>query len=471
LWLLGVPGADAVGFDAWGAAGRAVAPDLYERQGLSSIPSRGPLAANTVAGTLAGWDAALALSRSIGGSLTLERLLRDAIFHAESGFPVTRGQAQLASAKAEELRKVPGFAETFLEATGAPAPGTIFRQPRLGATLRALARDGIEDFYRGKLARRVAADLARAGSPIGLADLAAHEARLVRPLSLDLACGTVFNLPPPTQGLASLMILGIYERLGVREPESFAYVHALVEATKQAFAVRDREIGDPAGIAGDLQAFLAAPALSERAAHIDPERAAAWHADQPPSDTVWLGAIDRQGIAVSFIQSTYWEFGSGVVLADTGILWQNRGTSFRLEPGAPNALGPGRKPFHTLNPALARLRDGRTMVYGTMGGDGQPQTQAALFTRHILFAQDIQQAVTAPRWLLGRTWGARSTTLKIEEGFGAEIAKALSNAGHVVELVPRFDPVFGHAGAVVRHPAGLIKGAADPRSDGRAAAF
>ena len=130
-----------------------------------------------------------------------------------------------------------------------------------------------------------------------------------------------------------------------------------------------------------------------------------------------MGAIDGEGRAVSFIQSIYWEFGSGVVLGDTGILWQNRGSSFALADGAPNRLAPGRRPFHTLNPALALLDDGRVMSYGTMGGEGQPQTQAAVFTRHVMFGQDLQQAVTAPRWLLGRTWGDETTTLKLEDRF------------------------------------------------------
>jgi gamma-glutamyltranspeptidase/glutathione hydrolase len=185
-----------------------------------------------------------------------------------------------------------------------------------------------------------------------------------------------------------------------------------------------------------------------------------------------MGAIDREGRAVSFIQSVYWEFGSGVVLGELGIAWQNRGTSFSLDPKAVNALEPGRKPFHTLNPALALFDDGRVMPYGTMGGEGQPQTQAAVFTRYARFGQTLQQAVTAPRWLLGRTWGDVSTTLKLESRFDPALVQALREAGHQVELLPdAFTDTMGHAGALVRYANGVIEGAADPRSDGVVAAL
>ncbi len=191
---------------------------------------------------------------------------------------------------------------------------------------------------------------------------------------------------------------------------------------------------------------------------------------------MWLGAVDGEGRAVSFIQSVYWEFGSGLVLPKSGVTWQNRGTSFNLKEGAHNCLIPGRRPFHTIQPALAHLDDGRVMVWGTMGGEGQPQTQAMLFTRHVLFGQDLQDAVTAPRWLLGRTWGAETTSLRIENRFDAEVIEALRAAGHPIEVLGPYEEVMGHAGAIVRHPSdgktgGLIEGAADPRGDGEAVGF
>lgn len=184
-----------------------------------------------------------------------------------------------------------------------------------------------------------------------------------------------------------------------------------------------------------------------------------------------MGAIDSAGRAVSFIQSVYWEFGSGVVLPSSGVAWQNRGISFSLDPSALQALEPGRKPFHTLNPALAQFDDGRVMSYGTMGGEGQPQTQAAVLSRYRM-GSDLQAAVSAPRWLLGRTWGEQSTSLKLESRFAPELVNQLSNAGHIVEVLEEaFSDTMGHAGALVRHANGVLEGAADPRSDGSVCAY
>ncbi len=210
--------------------------------------------------------------------------------------------------------------------------------------------------------------------------------------------------------------------------------------------------------------------LDAEAVKIDRRKAAAWPARSGEGDTVWMGAADASGLVVSYIQSLYWEFGSGCVLPRTGVLMQNRGASFSLDPGALNPLEPGRRPFHTLNPALAVLRDGRVMAYGTMGGDGQPQTQAALYTRHVLFRQPLADAIEAPRWLLGRTWGSPRTNLRLESRFDANVADQLLSAGHDVEVLAEpYSDLMGHLGAVVLHPAGTLEGAHDPRADGGAA--
>ena len=469
FWLVAEPGAEPAGIDACGAAAGSAEPALYAEAG---IPARGPLAALTVAGAVSGWDAALALSRERwGGRLPLARLLEDAAFWACDGIAVTGGQAALTAEKAPELRDQPGFAEVYF-AEGAPPPvGTPLRQPALAETLQRLAREGLDGFYRGALARDLAAALEAAGSPLRLADLERHRALPVAPLSLELAGHRLFNLPPPTQGLASLMLLGVYARLGVAQAEGFAHVHGLVEATKQAFRVRDAEIGDPAALTRDPADFLRPAALDAMAAAIDPERAAPWPAAPAAGDTVWLGAVDGAGRAVSCIQSLYWEFGAGLLLPQSGLLWQNRGHAFRLAGGHPNSLAPGRRPFHTIQPALARLADGRTLAYGAMGGDGQPQTQAMLFSRHVLYGQALQASVTAPRWLFGRTWGSATTKLRVEARLDPALVEALRAAGHDVEVIAPFDSLTGHAGALVRHPDGLIEGAFDPRSDGAVAAF
>ncbi|WP_200910267.1 gamma-glutamyltransferase family protein, partial [Serratia rubidaea] len=337
--------------------------------------------------------------------------------------------------------------------------------------LRQLAQEGLDSFYRGPLAKRLAAGMAQLDMPVTLADLQRHRARRTVPLRLQHRQGDVWNLAPPTQGLASLAILGISDRLAMAEADETETVHRLVEATKLAFGLRDAHITDPACLAGDSQALLEPAALQALAARVDERRAAPWGAGKGPGDTVWMGVIDNSGLAVSFIQSIYHEFGSGVVLPDSGIVWQNRGAAFSLDPAHLLALAPGKQPFHTLNPAAARLHDGRVMVYGSMGGDGQPQTQAALFTRYVLQNAPLQESISRPRWLLGRTWGQSSESLKLEGRFAPETIARLRALGHEVEVLADFTEAMGHAGAIVRHPDGLLEGAFDPRSNGSAAGF
>jgi gamma-glutamyltranspeptidase/glutathione hydrolase len=474
FWLLHTPYSGARGIDACGAAARAASIDWYRERGITrSIPFRGGVAANTVAGTISGWKLAYSLSRKWGGRLPLKRLLEDAIHYAREGIAVTASQAGATAAKRAELEPQPGFRETFLVGGAVPPVGSVFKQPRAAETLERLARSGLDDFYRGEIGESMARDLAAAGSPLVLADLKRQRAKLVKPLVLQHSLGAIYNMPPPTQGLVSLLILGMLDQLEVGRTGSSSadYVHLSVEATKRAFAVRDHCLTDPAYMTVDPQALLAPKKIRELAQNVDRGRAARWGGGKGPGDTVWMGVVDGAGRAVSMIQSLYHEFGSGVVLEETGINWQNRGCSFSLDAAALNSLRPGRKPFHTLNPALAVLRDGRVLVYGAMGGDGQPQTQSAVFTRVAVFGMDPQSAVAAPRWLLGRNWGETKDSLRIESRFPAGVPAALGNYGHEIEVLPAYDETMGHAGAIVRHANGVLEGGADPRSDGIVAAF
>lgn len=475
FWLLHVPGEAPGAIDACGAAAARASRDWYADRGHhSSIPHRGGVAANTVAGTISGWGAAFELSRkALGGRLPLSRLLEDAVHYARHGIPVTVSQSSLTAAKQDELQSQPGFAETFLVDGVAPEAGSRFYQHRLADTLERISREGTADFYRGELARSMAEDLARIGSPVTGRDLAGHRAQLVDPLTLQHSAGAVHNMTPPTQGVISLLIVGMLDALDIASvPQGSAdYVHLCVEATKQAFRVRDRCVTDPRYMKVAAQDLLSAEHVRELARRIDRRRAEPWGGKTQAGDTIWMGVIDGDGRAVSFIQSIYHEFGSGIVLPGTGVNWQNRGCSFALDPAALNALEPGRKPFHTLNPAMARLSDGRTVVYGTMGGDGQPQTQCAIFTRAIAHGLSPQAAVSAPRWLLGRTWGKPSESLKLESRFDGNVVRELSGRGHDVEIIGAFDETVGHAGMIIRHADGVLEGGADPRSDGVVAAF
>ncbi|MCU0868421.1 MAG: gamma-glutamyltransferase family protein [Burkholderiales bacterium] len=475
FWLVAEPGDGAVrALDACGPAAAAASRDWYRERGFDAIPVRGPAAANTVAGLVAGWHEAFEFGRTAwGGRLPRSRLLADAIRRARHGARVTDSQAAATAAKRDELRSIPGFAEAFLEPDAtAPAAGGTRRAPALADTLDTLARDGFDAFHRGDIGATLAAGLAAAGSPVSHDDLRRYHAQWRAPLSLAHSAGTLWNFPPPTQGLVSLAILGILDRVGVADldPLGVEYVHRCVEATKRAFSLRDRHVTDPTRMRVAAESLITDERLTALADDIDLSRAAPWPAPLLPGDTVWMGVVDADGRAVSCIQSIYHEFGSGIVLPGTGVLWQNRGCGFSLDPKALQALEPGRKPFHTLNPALARLADGRLLVYGTMGGDGQPQTQAATFTRIVLHGMDPADAIAAPRWLLGRTWGNASDTLKLESRFAPPVAERLARLGHRVEVLDAYDEAVGHAGAIVRGLDGALVGASDPRSDGAAVA-
>jgi gamma-glutamyltranspeptidase len=470
FWLIREPSGRVRALMAAGRAGAKATPRFYHDAGYDEIPTRGPLAALTVPGAIAGWMLAAEAAKANGGKLPLEVLLARAIKHAREGYTVSRSQAQLTAEKLHEMKEAVGFKETFLIDGKAPEVGAKLKQSAFATTLDHLAHAGLDDFYRGDVGREIASDLERIGSPVTRADLENYRAWVDAPLSTAISSGMLYNAPPPTQGLASLIILGVFDRLRVGEGESFEHIHGLVEATKRAFLIRDRVVTDPDKITIDLNQFLVPGFFDMEAAKINPGTAAAWPASHDKGDTIWMGAADASGLVVSYIQSIYWEFGSGCVLPNTGVLMQNRGASFSLDPKAVNALAPGRRPFHTLNPALAVLNDGRIMAYGTMGGDGQPQTQAAVFTRHVLFGQPLDKALDAPRWLLGRTWGSTHTNLRLESRFDENLIDRLMSAGHDVAVLNEpYSDTMGHAGAVVLHPNGTLEGGHDPRADGGAA--
>ena len=328
--------------------------------GLDAICARGPLAALTVAGTVGGWQNARDLAQDAGGRLPLRILLEDAIRHAREGYPVRSLRAALLGSGRGGCERSPRSRRFRVFSTVSPSMMPRHVQVPSGVscalpdTLGQLAHAGLDDFYRGDVGRELATDLERAGSPVTRADLAGYRAQRVAPLAMRLRDASLWNFPPPTQGLASLILLGIFDRLGVAQPESLAHHHGLIEAVKRAFAIRDRVVTDPAFLREDPDAWLTPEAIAREAAAIDAGRAAAFPLRADHGDTVWLGAMDAEGWAVSFIQSVYWDYGSGFVLPATGVLWQNRGMSFSLDPRARNSLRPGRKPFHTLQSGASR---------------------------------------------------------------------------------------------------------------------
>jgi Gamma-glutamyltransferase len=472
FWLIAEPGKPPISIDGSGASGVAVEAGLYRAEKLKAVPARGRLAAATVAGNVSGWQLALDLSAQWGGGMGLDRLLEDAIHYARQGYAVTAHQEAATRRNLPALKKAPGFAGTFLHRNKVPAVGAPQANPALAATLERLAEAGLDDFYRGEVARLVAEDLREAGSPLKAEDLARHRGMRRRPLSLGLPAGTLFNTAPPTQGLAALVLLGLYQRLGVVEADGFAWVHGLVEAAKIAGTLRETHIADPHRMSVHATTYLSDHLLDRMAADIDPRHARPGVHALAEGDTAWLGVIDGQGRAVSTIQSLFHAFGSGLVLPRSGIAWHNRAAAFSLDPGSRNALEPRRKPRHTLAPALARLKDGRTLAWGSMGGDSQPQILAQVFSRAVLHGQSLQGAVTAPRFVHGRGPDGRPTAdLKLESRFSPDLAEDLRRAGHTVEMIAPFDSTAGHAGALMRHADGLIEGASDPRADGSVAGW
>jgi gamma-glutamyltranspeptidase len=467
--LISEPGRPPKAIDASGAAGSLATRERYAKAGYDAIPSRGPDAALTVAGAVSGWSLMLDIAAALGGRMPRAELLADAVRHAREGVPVVRSLARMLSEDREGVQSAPGFAAIFMPDGRPLEAGAILKQERLADTVDRLAHAGLDDFYRGDIAAMLGVDLLQAGSPVTRVDLHRHEARLTTPLSLRLQDAIVFNTPAPTQGIASLIVLGLFDRLGVKQGESFDHHHGLIEATKRAYSVRDAEVADP-DHAGDLSHFLGKAWLDAEARSINKKRAAPWPSRERGGDTVWMGAIDASGRAVSFIQSIFWGLGSGVVSPRTGVLWHNRGMGFSLDPTSANALQPGKKPFHTLNPPLARFDDGRTMVYGSMGGDGQPQFQAQVFTRHARFGMDLGDAIASPRWRFGQSQ-AGGAELTLESRFDPDLVTALERAGHsVLVLGEAYSDDMGHAGAIVRRPDGRLFGASDPRADGVAVA-
>ncbi|MFV0279345.1 MAG: gamma-glutamyltransferase family protein [Rhodoblastus sp.] len=471
FWTIREPGGRVLAIEACGYAGAKATIARFRADEHEIVPRRGPLAALSVPGAVGGWALAREYANAIGGKLPARVLLHDAIEKARGGYRQSQSEARYALREREALFSAPGFAQNFLVDGKTPAAGETRRNVKLGDTLDHLAGAGFDDFYRGDVGREIAADFSRIGVPVAREDLIRYRPVLREPLQLDFAGRALFNNPPPSAGLIGLLTLGLFERLGVERAESFQHIHGLVEASKRALSFRARACVDFDRPRPDPADFLTAKFLDREAAKIDMGRAASWPFAPEEGDTVWMGAIDPSGLAVSYIQSLFWEYGSGCVLPATGILLQNRGTSFSLDSAHPNALAPGKKPMHTLSAPLCVFGDGRVMSFGAMGGDGQPQFQAQVLSRYLL-SGDIAGALDAPRFRFDRRWGAPQATLKLEDRFDPSLVTKLRAAGHEIEPSGlSYGDQFGHAGVLVREKSGRILAAHDPRSDGGAAGF
>ena len=458
--------------NASGRSPAAATPEEFKKRGLDAIPYRGPLSVS-VPGVVDGWSELLAKH----GTRTLAQALEPAIGYARDGFPVSEIIATQWSDQQQTLARDPAAARTFLTGGRTPAPGEVFRNPSLAATLEQIAKGGRDAFYRGAIAKAIAADMRARGGLLAEADLGAHRSDWVQPISTTYRGYEVLEMPPNTQGAVALEMLNILEGFDLKAlgHNSAAYLHLLVEAKRIAFADRDAWLADYDAVPKEaLARMLSKEYAAERRKAIDPARAAQSYQPlslgsaapspaAPPDargDTIYLTAVDRDGNVVSLIQSIFENFGSGIVAGDTGIVLHNRGNLFSLTPGHPNYLAPGKRPFHTLVPAMV-LKDKRPWLsFGVMGGDMQPQGHVQVLLNLIDFGMNVQEAGEAPRFRHS------AAGLALESAITPEARYGLDARGHrVIHSVGVFG---GFQGILIDPKSGVLMAGSDPRKDGAA---
>lgn len=456
------------GLNASGRAPRALNLDYFAKKKITRMPEFG-METVTVPGAFDGWVTLL----DKYGTMKLADLLGPAIESAENGFPVMEKTAEDWNAEVTRLKQNPAAAANYLTDGRAPRAGEIFRNPNLARTLRTLARDGRDAFYKGELAKAIVDYCEKNGGFISLADLAAHKSEWVEPISTDYRGYTVYEIPPNGQGLTALLTLNILEGfdLAALSAQPDRYYHTLIEATKLAFADRNRYIADPAFAKVPVSELLSKDYAARRRALIRPNKAL----DAPPpgdinvgSDTTYFTVVDKDGNAVSFINSLFDAFGSGIVAGDTGIVLQNRGTSFSLDRAHPNHLEPGKRPFHTIIPAMVFKDNELFMSFGVMGGGIQPQGHVQVLVNLIDLGMGLQQALDAPRY---RYMNGKDVLL--EDEIGPRVIARLLALGHRRASPPGvLRSSMGGGQAIMIDPVNkTLMGASDPRKDGLALGY
>jgi gamma-glutamyltranspeptidase/glutathione hydrolase len=451
------------GLNASGRAPAAFTPERFA--GRSVMPQRG-WDSVTTPGAVSAW---VELSKQFG-RLPFARLFEPAIRYAAGGFHVSPCVAEQWRRAAEKLHGQPGFAACFLPEGRAPRTGEVFRAPAAARSLQAIAETNGEAFYRGELAEKMV-DFARLhGGCMTADDLSSHRADWDHPIETAWGDVVLHEIPPNGQGIAACMAIGILRRLGLEDlaPDSADAVHLQIEAMKIAFADVNAHVGDPlfmkAGSAGRL---VDDGYLADRAKLVDRRRAGVFGPGAPSgSDTVCLTAADEAGMMVSYIQSNFSGFGSGVVVPGTGIALQNRAYGFCLTPGHPNQVGSSKRPFHTIIPGFVTKAGRAQMSFGLMGGQMQAQGHVQMFLRTQIWGQDPQTAIDAPRWRV-----LDATTVSIENSADPQLVADLAARGHHVAK-EEFDgeSSFGGAQIIHRIEDGYVAGS-DPRKDGHAAGF
>lgn len=466
FWLIhDATSAEVHALNGSGRAAGSATRDRYLSAGHTTIPQRGPLSCVTIPGAVDSWCTAHARF----GKLDLAEDLQQATAYARDGYPVSAGQARFTAATSDVLERHAGTAQVFMPEGRSPRTGELLKFPGLANTLELVAEEGAAGFYQGQVADEIVRAVVDAGGYWTAEDLRSHQSSWSDPVSTTYRGRTLYQHPPNSQGFVHLMIMNILENFDVSLLNSYSpeYVHLIVEASKLAFADRDRYLTDPEHCDIPMDHLLSKDYAAKLASSIDLNTARASDPQPMGADTTCTVVVDRWGNAVSIIQSLYHEFGSGFVAGDTGVLLQNRGSFFSLDEKHVNRLEPGKRCFHTLMPGMMFKGSELDLVYGTMGGEGQPQTSSAVATRYVDFGEDVQDIIDDPRWLYGRTWGDETQNLRIEDRFGDATALKLSRMGHNVEIVDGWSDLAGHAAAIkIDHESGVLTGAADARGEG-----
>ena len=464
------------GLNSSGRAGAKADADRLVSTGHKTMPGAGAYTI-TVPGALAGWAELLEKQ----GTITLARALEPAIRYARDGYPVAEIVADQWEGGVKKLSQDPATAAVFLPNGRAPNPGEVFRNPDLARTLEQVATGGRDVFYKGAIAKTIAADIERRGGFITAADLAAHKADWVEPIGTNYRGYDVYEIPPNTQGFVALQMLNILEGYDIEAlgHNSAEYLHLLVEAKRIGFADRSAYLADfdhvPPHV---LKALVSKEYAATRRKEIDQARAAsdykpgtfagtstspdpgAYFDDRDRGDTVYLAAADGKGNAISFINSLFGTFGSGVVVPGTGVVLHNRGSGFTLQQGHPNRLAPGKRPFHTLVPAFI-MKDGKPLMpFGVMGGDNQAQAHVQVVVNLVDFGMNVQDAGDAARVRHG------GDGLAAESAIGEAIRAALSRRGH--EVRDGRGAMGGYQAVFIDPKTGVLMGGSDPRKDGLA---
>ncbi|HEY2186282.1 MAG TPA: gamma-glutamyltransferase [Xanthobacteraceae bacterium] len=460
--MIAKPGAPVWGYNGCGRTGQKASIEVLIGQGLANV-APDSIHAVTVPGAIDAWAAVL----TAHGRFGLDRALAPAIHYAEEGFPVASRIAWDWSQLVPKLRANAGAARHYLRDGNAPAEGDVVKLPALAESLRTIAAQGPKGFYEGAVAQDLASTLASRGSFLTIEDFARHRGEVVTPITTSYRGLDVLELPPNTQGLTALVLLNILEQFDLAEldpvgPDRF---HIMLEGARLAYAVRDAHIAEPSAMRVSVASLTGKPFAAKLAQRIDRTRRAPPGSPLPAfgGDTVYLTVVDRDRMAVSFINTLYSQFGAGICTEKTGIMLTNRGACFVLDPDHPNAFGPGKRPLHTIIPALAFRGERCVMAFGVMGAHYQPMGHVQVITNLVDHRMDVQAAIDAPR-----VFFADEQTI-VERNVPQATMEALAARGHDVAVAHA--PWGGAQAIQIDWHRGVLIGGSDPRKDGCAIGY